>query len=513
MNKFKLLSNSYQLILPLSTEIMISKDNSVRMLAGALDRIGFGEEIKVYAKRRRRIPFIILMRVVVYGFMRGFRSVRAIESACRENINFMWLLNGYEAPDHNTIARFINAIDMNTVFVKVNKLLIELGEIKFEHGFADGTKIEANAGRYSFVWKGAVEKHRAGLLPKAAVFLAEACTRYGIKFLSLEGIINYLEGFGIESVFGKGKRKSLAQRDLETAKEYAEKLRRYDKYLKAIGTRRKSMSKTDPDATFMRLKEDHMRNGQLKPAYNVQLCVESEYITSIYVSSDRNDSGALIPLLDKQAGEYGKRHKSLTLDAGYESEENYAYLKEKEQTAYIKPMNYEQSKTKKYKRQIGRKENMLYDAALDQYTCANGKKLNPVFEAVRKSDSGYEQTVTVYRCADCSDCGLRALCTKAKDGKAKEIECSRAFEQYRAESLKNITSGLGIQLRINRSIQIEGVFGIIKQDYLFRRFNRRGKNEISTELTLICLAYNLNKLHSNLITGRLGFSLHEISSA
>jgi len=513
MNKNNLFLNSYQLILPLSTEILIPKDDSVRMLVSVLDGIDFGEEKKAYAKRSRKIPFVILLRVVVYGFMRGIRSVRAIERACRENINFMWLLSGYPVPDHNTIARFISAVDMNTVFVKVNKVLVELGEIKFEHGFVDGTKIEANANRYSFVWKGAVEKHKAKLLPKAETFLSETCKRYGIKFLTLEGLINYLDGRKIESVFGKGKRKSDEQRDLETALEYAEKLRRYGKYIEIIGDNRKSMSKTDPDATFMRLKDDYMRNGQLKPAYNVQLCVESEYITGFYVSADRNDSMTLKPFLEKQETEYGKRHKDLTLDAGYESEENYAYLKDKEQTAYIKPFNYEQSKTRKYKRQIGRKENMSYDAALDQYTCANGKKLNAVYKMTRKSNSGYEQNITIYRCDDCADCPSRALCTKAQEGKPKEIECSRAFEEYRAESLKNITSELGIQLRVNRSIQVEGVFGIIKQDYLFRKFNRRGKREISTELALVCTAYNLNKLHTNLITGRTGFSLHEISSA
>ena len=130
-----------------------------------------------------------------------------------------------------------------------------------------------------------------------------------------------------------------------------------------------------------------------------------------------------------------------------------------------------------------------------------------------KSNSGYEQNITIYRCDDCAGCPLKALCTKVQEGKHKEIECSRAFEEYRAESLKNITSELGIQLRVNRSIQVEGVFGIIKQDYLFRKFNRRGKREISTELALVCMAYNLNKLHTNLITGRIGFSLHEISSA
>jgi hypothetical protein len=333
-----------------------------------------------------------------------------------------------------------------------------------------------------------------------------------VKFVALDGLINYLESLDLIIVSGKGCRKSCEQRDLEIATEYNEKLHRYDTYLEKIGDTRKSMSKTDTDATFMRLKEDHMKNGQLKAAYNVQLCIEGEYIVSFDVSSERSDSLTLVPFLDKVKSEYERKHKNVITDAGYESEENYDYLTKQKQTAYIKPLNYEQSKKRSYKQQIGKKENMEYDSVLNRYICANGKDLNPLYEKIRKSVSGYEQLVTVYECEDCSGCQLRARCTQAKDGNNKKLECSRKFEEYRVESLKNITSPLGIQLRVNRSIQAEGVFGIIKQDYAFRRFARRGKKEISTELALVCLAYNINKLHGNLINDRTGFTLHEVDT-
>jgi len=512
MSKYNTFLTAYQVILPLSTEILIPKDDSVRLVGSVLGKLDFSQEAKAYARRRRRWPFVILLRVVAYGFMRGFRSVRSIETACRENINFMWLLEGYPVPDHNTLARFINAVDMNAVLVKVNKLLIELDELKFDHAFIDGTKIEANANRYSFVWKSAVEKHRAKLLPKIEAFLGEIYARYGVKFLSADGVANYLELLEFECVFGKGNHKCQEQRDLETARDYAARLQKYDAAIEKIGTTRKSMSKTDPGATFMHLKEDHMRNEQLKPAYNIQLCIESEYITGLYVSSDRNDQATLIPFLDKLESEYGRRHTNATLDAGYESEENYAYLQKKQQTAYIKPQNYEQKKTRAYKRQIGRKENMHYDPVANEYTCANGKKLKAIYNYIRKSQTGYEQTVTKYQCEDCTGCTMRNLCTKAKEGKPKEIECSRLFEELRAASYERITSKLGIQLRVNRSIQAEGTFGIIKQDYGFRRVYRRGTDEVTTEIALVCLAFNLNKFHSNLINERTGFRLHEIQS-
>jgi transposase len=512
MNNFNISYSNYQVILPLSTEVLIPADSSVRLLVSVLERLDFSKEAVEYTKRKRDVPFAVMLRVVVYGFMRDVRSTRKIEAACRENINFMWLLEGYTAPDHNAVARFIAAVDMNSVLVKVNKLLLELDELKFENAFIDGTKIEANANRYTFVWKKSTEKYRAKLLPKIEAFLKEFNDRRGLKILSLDGAINYLEALDFLKIAGKGKRKTEEQRDLETAQDYLTRLTKYDGYLEKIGENRKSLSKTDPDATFMRLKDDHMMNGQLKPAYNVQLCIESEYITGIYVSSDRNDANTLVPFMDKLYVEYEKRHGNVTLDAGYESEENYAYLKDKNQIAYIKPQNYEKSKTKEYKRQIGRKENMPYDKEQDFYICANGKRLNKAYDTKRKSESGYEAKVSVYQCEDCSGCPKRTLCTKAQEGNNKQIQCSRLFESYRAESLENITSNLGVQLRMNRSIQAEGAFGVMKYDRDFHRFLRRGKENIQKELALVGIAHNLNKLHSNIINDRLGFSLHKPES-
>jgi transposase len=511
MNKYSIKEKEYQLILPLSTEILIPADSSVRLLSRVLESLDFSKERVLYEKRQRAIPFVILLKVVVYGFMRNIRSSRGIEAACRENINFMWLLEWHRVPDHNMIARFINAVDINNILVKVNNYLIECGEINFEYGFVDGTKFEANANRYTFVWKGAIEKHRARLLPKLEAFLVEVRTRYALRFCGIADVVNYLEYMDIKQVFGKGARKSQEQKDLELANAYFTKLSKYDYYLKTIGESRKSMSKTDKDATFMRLKDDHMRNGQLKAAYNIQLCVESEYIVSTLVSSERSDQLTLIPLLDKVHSEYQKRHEIVSGDAGFESEENYSYLKVNQQKAFIKPQNYEQQKTRKYKQQIGRKENMLYNENTDTFTCANNKTLSAVFDKIDKSVSGYKRTVTVYQCESCSDCSVRKQCTQAKDGNNKRIQMSKAFEKFRKQSFDNITSELGIQIRVNRSIQAEGAFGIIKQDYGFRRLNRRTQKNVEKEINLIAIAFNINKLHSNILNNRLNFALHTLA--
>ena len=509
MKEFITKAAGYQVILPLELSVLIPKDDSVRMLSAVMER----EEILRLAisagrrEKRRRIPALILLKVLVYGYMNKLYSSRGIESACRRDINFMWLLAGYPAPDHNTLARFRKSVDIEAVFIEVVKLLHKADEVAFENVFIDGTKFEANANRYTFVWKGSVEKHNARLLGKKEAFLEEFNRHYGVKFCSLSGVLDYLDY--AEFVHGKGKRKSREQRDYETASELYEKEQKYLLYFEQFEGR-KSFSKTDKGATFMRLKDDHMRNGQLKPAYNIQLAVESEYIVEALVSSERGDQLTFIPMLDKISGSYNRRHKNVSADAGYESEENYTYLKKHGHTSYIKPQNYEQRKKRAYALQIGRKENMTHDEAADIYTCTSGKRLNHIYDTKRKSQSGYVSTVAIYQCEDCSGCERRALCTQAQVGKNKQLQVSRLFEQYRQESLANIITEFGTQLRVNRSIQAEGAFGVLKEDYEFRRFLMRGKKNVTVEIYLLCLAYNLNKLHKNIQNGRLKFRLHEL---
>ena len=149
---------------------------------------------------------------------------------------------------------------------------------------------------------------------------------------------------GIVFVHGIGRRKTQLQKSLEQLDQYLEKLKEYTKKLYTLGDRN-SYSKTDPDATFMRMKEDAMRNGQLKPAYNIQHGVDSEYITWIDISPRPTDTCTLIPFLKDMESHLGFKYSEIVADAGYESEENYLFIERNGQTAYIKPQNYEISKT------------------------------------------------------------------------------------------------------------------------------------------------------------------------
>jgi len=257
----------------------------------------------------------------------------------------------------------------------------------------------------------------------------------------------------------------------------------------------------------MRMKEDHMRNAQLKPGYNVQLGVEGEYITGILVSSERSDQLTHIPFMENMNKHLGRQYKDVTLDAGYESEENYTYYEGTDTICYIKPQNYERSKTKKFKNNMALRENMAYDPLLDEYTCQQGRKLRAQYEGIRKSRSGFESQVTYYECEGCGGCPRKKHCTRSKGN--RKLQVSKKFITQRVESLARISSEQGILLRMNRSIQSEGAFGVIKQNYAFRQFLLRGHRKVSTEVFLLSMAYNVNKLHAKIQQHRTGRQLFE----
>ncbi len=217
------------------------------------------------------------------------------------------------------------------------------------------------------------------------------------------------------------------------------------------------------------------------------------------------------PLPKRNGKNLGFCYPSVTADAGYESEESYTYLREKKQTPYIKPQTYEKWKKRSFKKDISKRENMGYDEQTDTYTCHAGKKLKPLFLKKQKSKSGYQSEVTVYECEDCRRCRHKKGCTKAKGN--KRLYISKSFLEKREESYKNILSETGIKYRMNRSIQVEGAFGVLKNDYEFQRFLLRGKTKVKLEILLLCMGYNLNKLHAKIQGNRTGTHLYEVKSA
>lgn len=445
------------------------------------------------------------------------------------NVNFMYLLEGHRAPDHNTIAWFRSEHLPEVIEDLLDQLvaiLVKHGEISFEESavFIDGTKIKANAGRYTFVWKTRVAKDQAKLGEKivrelpllwekagVGVVMPEQITAQQLKKLRKK-LYAKRDELEIRFVYGRGHHKSGLQKAIETINGWLERLKRYNLDIYICGERN-SYSKTDPDATFMHMKEDHMKNGQLKPGYNVNAATVSEYIVGNYISADRTDTKTFIPFMKKLC----RKHpvKRVVVDSGYESEETYQYVDDSEQLSlFVKPSNHEQKKQRKYQTDISRRENMPYDAEKDEYTCAQGKKLAAVSTQTRKSEAGYKQEVTVYECADCKGCPLKEKCVRQKktdkvplEDRVKRLNVSKYFKAQREAMEEKISAKEGILLRINRSIQAEGVFAMIKGDMDFRRFMMRGKKNVTVEWYLVSMAYNILKLHHKAQTGRLGTHL------
>ena len=522
---YTLSSLYYQIKLPLDVEILIPADDPVRLLSAFVEGMELSDLYQTYGKiKKNQATPRQLFKIMVYASMNRIYSSRDIETACRRDINFMYLLEGKPAPDHATFARFISlhfAQCSKKTLAEVSKLLYSLGEISGKSIFIDGTKIESVANKYTFVWKKAITKNQAKLFDKILVFVEECENLYGFRIayngkVSLhtlkrlrKKLCRIRQEEGITFVHGTGRRKTRLQKSLETLETYIAKLKEYNKKLYVCGERN-SYSKTDPDATFMRMKEDAMLNGQLKPAYNLQHGVDSEYITWLDISPRPTDTRTLIPFLKDMELYLPFKYQEIVADAGYESEENYLFLEENGQLAYIKPQNYEISKTRKYRQDIGRMENMKYEEKADCYYCKNGQALTVQYEKREKTASGYRRTVTVYRSNRCSGCPFKTECIKGNNCKTpmedrqKVLYVSKKMKEKRQETIKRITSDYGTQLRMNRSIQAEGSFANIKEDMEFRRYLYRGNANVTAQSILLAIGYNINKLHHKIQAGRTG---------
>ena len=529
---YSLNQGGYQLKLPLNIETIIPEDDSVRLLSQFVEAMDLTDLYSTY-ERINSVSPRTLLKIVLYSYMNGDYSSRSMELNCKRDINFMFLLEGAPVPDHATFARFRSihfAPCAKRILAEMSNALFDLGEISGETVFIDGTKIEAAANKYTFVWKKAVTKNQTKLLIKLADFVAECEQLYDLKIVYGDTVkmkhVKKLrkklyalkQSENVVFVHGIGRRKTPLQKSMETLEDYLSQFKKYNHQIHICGGRN-SYSKTDHDATFMRLKEDAMGNGQLKPAYNLQHGVDSEYITWLTIGPQPTDTTTLIPFLKDAEEHLEFKYKNITTDAGYESEENYAFLEENGQLSYIKPANYEISKTRRYKNDIGKIENMEYDAKSDVYICRNAKRLMTDHMRHSKSKTGYVSEKTIYKCEDCSGCPYKAECIKGNNCKTpleertKTLQVARTFLKYRQEGLKRILTDEGIVLRMNRSIQAEGSFGELKQDMHFRRYISKGTSNVLAESILLAMAKNINKLHNKIQKGRTGTHLFPVKSA
>lgn len=483
------------------------------------ERIMKGCNLEKYIKYNRENPqgrigynLLKMLKVVLFGFMKeGYASLRTLEDKCKTDLRYMYLMD-YDVPTYKTFGNFINNYlkdNIENIFNEINREIFEQDKVDLNHIYIDGSKFEANANKYTWVWKKSTEKSRFKLFKKITALLNEinidllsfgleykTNTEYAIEYL--EEIINrYKELFNIDDntiPTGKGHRKTIYQRNYGKLIEYLAKLKEYAQKIKTCGEDRNSYSKTDTSATFMRIKKDYMGNGQLLPAYNVQFGICDEYIAILDVNHYRADMDCFIPLMDKFKKTYGFYPKYPVADAGYGSLNNYIYCKLNGMGLYMKfPMFEKETKDETYRNDPFRAVNFKIEDG-NMY-CPNGKKI--IFK-YRKPVKGnkYGREEEFYECEDCSNCPFASKCKKTENNRTVSI--NKELTEYHKEVIDNLESIHGALLRMNRSIQSEGTFGIMKYDRWYKRTVRKGQLSVDLEMYLVSIGHNLYKFHNKL---------------
>lgn len=516
MKKFNLNTSRYytpyQLILPLNLEILLENNDIVFTFLEIVSNIDLKKYLCKPLKFKGRLGYdtLDLLKVILFGFsLDGYVSLRKLESYCKNDIRFMYLMKGLK-PSHMTFSNFINnylADNIENIFLEINNYIFEKDKVDLNHLYLDGSKFEANANKYTWVWKNCCLTNREKLFNKITKLFEDINNNIlniqGITFSTREEYaIEYLEEklqflknyFNIDTatfVKGRGHSKSQLQRYYEILSKYIDKLKEYAMHIKIAGEDRNSYSKTDKGATFMRIKTDYMGNDQLLPAYNVQLGICDEYIAVPQVFHYASDMDTFIPVMERFNKYYGKYPKYPVADAGYGSFNNYIYCEEHNMEKYMKFTMYKKTvEDKKYRENRYRVENFKIENG-NMY-CPNGKKFIYQYNSQVKGNK-YGRTYEVYKCESCDGCPYKEKCTKANGD--RYIKLNRELNAYYEEVLCNLESIQGVLLRENRSIQAEGTFGIIKYDRWYKRLVRREKL-VELEIFLVSIGYNIYKYHN-----------------
>lgn len=497
-----------QLQLPLSFEEFIPENHLVRVVNKIVDGL---ELSSLYGRYKKGgCPAYhprMMLKVMIYSYSQKTYSSRQIAKALRENVNFMWIAGGNK-PDFRTINRF--RADMkdiiDDVFYDVVKLLIEKKYIKLENYFLDGTKIEANANKYSFVWNKSVKNYDTKLdvkirnhLKEIDHIVAEENSIYLDEDLEEVGENTRITSEQVSSVIESIDRKieespddkELKKKAREFKKDILPRKIKYEESME-IFEGRNSYSKTDHDATFMRMKEDHMMNGQLKPGYNIQIGTENNYIVGYTIHPNPTDTKTLIPHLKHLEEKLGTLPENIVADAGYGSEENYEYLEEKELGTYVKYNKFHWEKKKKNRDNPYLTDNLEYDEKNNEYICPEGRKMQLVGTRKYVTEAGYETTRDYYRCEDCSNCPRAGDCKRTE--KPRTIKVSHRLNELKKKANENLCSEKGLKLRSRRVVEVEQTFGRIKGCWSFRKFMLRGKEKVKIKWGLLSIAHNITKM-------------------
>ena len=507
-------------LMPPRLDELVPEDHLVRVINRAIDQLDLEPLLKQY-KGGGASSFHpgMMLKVIVYAYSEKVYSSRRIAKALRENVNFMWI-SGRSQPDFRTINHFrssrMKAV-IDDVFASVMEYLVEQGYVKLENYFLDGTKIEANANKHKVVWEKRRAKYAGRLREKIRELLKEIDevnaaenAEYGDKDLAAMGGSGSGSGMDAAKLAAKmaelnrrlaeqPENKPLKQAVKTIQKDYLPRMEKYEEQERKLAGR-SSYSKTDEDAACMRMKEDRgAERPWPKPAYNVQVGTEDQFVVGFSIHQRAGDTSCMIPHLEQVQARLGRLPQNIITDAGYGSEENYDYVERHRLGNFVKYNTFHKELQKHRKPELLRKklflaENFPYDQEQDEFTCPAHKRLTYRYTLRVKSDNGYVAQRREYECAECAECPLRSECTQAKGN--RRIRISFRLQRFRAQARDNLQSPQGKDLRARRSVEVETVFGHSKHNMGLRRFMLRGKEKVHLELGLHCIAHNMKKLCS-----------------
>lgn len=500
MTNFKSYNQGQRSLFPESLDDYIPQNSPVRLVSSIVDQLDISKILKTYktggcSSYHPRM----LLKVIFYSYLTNVFSCRKMEVALKENINYMWL-SGKQFPKHSCINDFRSKRlkpHINEMFTKVVEILVEMGYVSLDVQYIDGTKIESSANKYSFVWRKSITRYKENLHKKINSILVQI--EDGISQDNEENVSSF-DDIDSEKLREKiaqinqsenAKCKETKKLIKELSNKHLPKLEEYEQKLSDIGESRNSMSKTDKDATFMRMKEDHMMNGQLKPAYNVQISSENQFITHYGIYPNPTDTRVLPNYLERFKFRYSKQSQEVVADAGYGSEENYEYMENEEIEHYVKFNNFHVEQKKSYITNPSKVENYHYNKEGDYLVCPMGQKMQCVAEYEKTNSSGYTSQIKKYEASNCKQCPLRGKCFKGKGN--RKVELNHKLRQYKATARKNLKSEKGLKHRSNRPIEPEAVFGQIKFNKKFNRFTFKGMEGVNLEFGLVAIGFNIAK--------------------
>lgn len=509
---FKEYNQNQLIFLPPSLDELIPENHLVRIINNLIDGIDLQLLENAYAGGgASNYHPKMMLKVLVYAYCTKVYSCRQIAAALEKDIHFMWL-SAMQRPRFRTINGFRSGTMkklIEEVFGQVLTFLMDHNYVKLENYFVDGTKLRADANKYSHVWASNTERYKKGLQQRIVGLLKEIddlnrqqdehyaenhLEEYGEQSsLTSEDLYrqaNQLnEGLtALQNTEGITKKEARTKKSkINQLRKCADKLAGYEQQEQVLNGRR-SYSKTDPDATFMRMKDD-----QLFAGYNIINGTENQFVINYTIHQSAGETNEFVKHIKKLEQRTAKLPKNVIGDAAYGSEENYDYITKRKIGNYLKYSGIYFESTKKYKENRFHKDHFAYDKDKDQFTCPDNQPLDFQYETVKTSKNGYKNKIRVYECQQCADCNLASLCKKGTGN--KKIKFSPGFEAYKQQVKQNLQTDIGIMLRKQRGVDVETPFGDIKHNMHYLRFRLRGLDKVNIEWGLVSIAHNLRKVN------------------